>query len=89
MKKILMKYTCHSGEYEFSGHTVLDIRPRQKVETQVHNYFMEFYGEGNTCKKDCEKLVSYSYNGGEVAVDHIFIREISESDAEVLTRLNV
>ncbi|MBE3144544.1 MAG: hypothetical protein IMZ61_11565 [Planctomycetes bacterium] len=88
MKKILIKYTIRSGEYEFNGHTVLNIQPRQKVETQVHNYLMDFYGN-NTCKKDCERLNSYLYNGGEVAVDHISFKEISESDAEVLTRLNV
>jgi hypothetical protein len=89
VKKILVKFTQRCGEYEFSGHTVLDIRPRQKVGTQVHNYFMDFYGKENTCKKNCEKLVSYLYNMGEVGVDHILVREISEPDAEILSRLNV
>ena len=89
MKKILVKYTCRCGEYEFSGHTVLDIQPRQRVKTQVHNYLRAFYGEGNACEKLCEKLVSYYYNGGVIAVDHISWRGISEFDAEVLSRLNV
>jgi hypothetical protein len=89
MKKILVKYVCRSGEYEFRGHKVLDIQPRQRVNTQVHNYLMDFYGKGNTCERLCETLVSYYYNGGEIAVDHISWRGISESDADVLSRLNV
>lgn len=68
---------------------MLSLTPRQIVETQVHNYFLDFYGEENVCKKDCEKGVSYLYNGGEVAVDHIICRDITESDAEVLSRLGL
>ena len=86
-KLILVKYTCVSGEYEFSGHTVMAMSSRCKPETQIHNYFSCFYGESNTCKDSTKEF--YLYNGGEVGVKKISWHEISESDAEVLSRLNV
>jgi hypothetical protein len=88
MRKFLVKFTNHSGEYEFNGHTIIELKPRERITAQVHRYFMDFYGEGST-SLGCEKLNSYLYNAGEVAVDHISWRGISESDAEVLSRLNV
>jgi hypothetical protein len=93
MKKrsILVKYTCKCGEYEFSGHSILELSPRQKISTQVHLYFKDFYGSENLVEanKVNGEPNNYLYNGGEVAVDHIFCQEISESDAEVLRRLNI
>ena len=93
MKKrfILVKYTCRSGEYEFSGHSVLELRSRQKASTQIHLYFKDFYGNGSLeeANKVNGEPDNYTYNGGEVAVNHISYQEISESDSEVLKRLNI
>jgi hypothetical protein len=84
---LLIKYTCHSGEYEFSGHATITLTPRQKPETQVHNYFKDFYGEGNT--EDFNKLDSYTYNLGEVAVDDISYRFITQEQYEVLKEVGL
>jgi hypothetical protein len=86
---ILVKYTCVSGEYEFSGHTILTLLPRQKAETHVHEYFKDFYGEGNLEKKDTRKLDWYLYNGGEVAVKHVSFQEITQEQYDVLIKLGL
>jgi hypothetical protein len=71
-----------SYEIEYSKHAFFIPDP-----TFEKSFFT--YGKENTCEKLCEKMVSYYYNGGEVAVDHIFWRGISQSDADILSRLNV
>ena len=83
---ILVKYDYCCGEYNFCGHSVLTINPRQKPETKIDKYFKDFYGEGNlTSSKRCSY---YEYNGGEVAIDDINWQKISDQDAEVLNRLH-
>lgn len=87
MKKYLVKFTQHCGEYEFSGQTILELKPRQKIETAVHNYFLNFYEKENL--ESASRLDNYSYNMGEVCVDGICYDTISNTDAQVLQRLNV
>jgi hypothetical protein len=87
MKFYLIKYTCQVGEYEFSGQATLELRPRQRVETQVHRYFCDFYGKENL--ELAERGVSYLYNGGEVAVKRISYQEITAEQNAVLQELGV
>lgn len=89
IKNYLVSYVVVSGQYEFKKDLLLKLRPREKIRTQVHNYFLDYYGTGNVSKKDSTPWNYYSYNGGEVAISHISWQEISESDAEVLNRLHV
>lgn len=87
MKKYLIKFTQHCGEYEFSGQTILELKPRQKIETAVHNYFLNFYEKDNL--ESATRLDTYSYNMGDVCVNGISYDTISDTDAQVLQRLNV
>jgi hypothetical protein len=87
MKKYLVKFTQHCGEYEFSGQTVLELKSRQKIKTAVHNYFLNFYEKENL--ESASRLDNYSYNMGEVCVNRISYDTISDTDAQVLQRLNI
>lgn len=83
----LVKYTNQCGEFEFSGHTIIKLEPRQQIKAQMHAYFCDYYGKENL--DEAERLVSYLYNGGQVAVNHISYHPLSESDAEVFATHNV
>lgn len=87
MKHYLVKHIICCGEYEFSGHTVISLEPRQQIKAAVHEYFCDYYGEENL--DEANQLDSYLYNGGEVGCDHISWQPLSESDAEVLKALNI
>ena len=87
MKKYLVKYTQCCGEFEFSGHTVISLEPKQQIKAAVHAYFKDYYGKENL--NHAERLNSYLYNGGQVGVNHISWHPLSESDAEVLRALNI
>ena len=87
MKQYLVKYTNRCGEFEFSGHTVISLEPKQQIKAAVHAYFKDYYGEENL--DEANRLDSYLYNGGQVGVDHISWHPLSESDAEVLRALNI
>ena len=79
---ILVTYNCICGEYEFSGHCVLNLLPRQRADAQIHKYFMGFYSEGNL--EDADRLNNYSYNMGEVGVSDISWKEITPEQQETL-----
>jgi len=81
----LVNYTMFTGEYEFGGHTVLTCKPRQRISSHVHEYFMDFWG-----KAEYERQYScYMYNGDEVGVKKIYWRQITSEDRETLSRLGI
>jgi hypothetical protein len=88
MEHYLVRFTCHSGEYEFSGQTVITLtKPWKKLAAAVHRYFKDFYGKENF--DDFTKNESYSYLGGEVAVDGIYWELITPAQRQVLKDLNI
>lgn len=86
-KNYLVSYTCCCGEYEFSGQVVLLLSSRADECNAIHKYFMHFYDD--VCKEDCERLNHYLYNMGEVMVNDIRWKEITEAQAKVLHDLNI
>lgn len=90
----LVKFTCVCGEYEFGSQTVLILQPRQRIASQLHHYFQEFYGKENLVEATRSEgskhwYLSYLYNGGEVAVKQIGVYEISAEENSVLTGLGL
>ena len=87
MKTYLVKYNHTCGEFEFSGHTLISLLPKQQASTLVHAYFKDYYGKENL--EHADRCSYYIYNGGQVAVKDIVWTPISESDAEVLRAHNL
>jgi hypothetical protein len=91
-RHFLVKYTHKCGEYEFSGHTILTLKPKKNIRTEVHKYFMDFYGSNVYRKSNCTEFNrgnSYYYNGGEVAVHRIFCRKITEAQKLAIKQFNL
>lgn len=83
-RHFLVKYTHKCGEYEFSGHTILTLKPKKNIRTEVHKYFMDFYG--SKANKDGG---IYFYNGCEVAIHRIFCRKITEAQKLAIEQFNL
>ena len=85
-KHYLVGCTIVCGEYEFSSDTVLTLKPKERISTEVNRYFKGFYGEKSGRK---ESDGWYFYNAGEVAVKKIHYRQITAEQRKVLQELNV
>jgi len=90
-KHFLVGYTIVCGEYEFSGDTILTLKPKERITTEINKYFLDFYGEGGCCKRSKEEKKDgyYFYNAGEVAVKKIHYRQITNLQRQILRELNV
>jgi hypothetical protein len=80
----LVKYTHVCGQYEFSGHTILTLKPKQNIRKEIHDYFMDFYG--TKANKDGG---TYYYNGGEVGVKRIHYQKITEAQKIAIEQFNL
>ena len=84
-KKILVNFTCITGEYEFDKHKVIEVN-KQTEEDSVHDYFKNFYD----CPSGTEgKTERYFFDNGCVAINIDGWSDISEEDAKVLSRLGL
>lgn len=88
MRYYLVKFVCVVAEYEFLSHTVLTLKPREKIETQIHKYFCDFYGDESLTEAN-RTTGSYLYNAGEVGVKVKGASEISEEQAIMLEGLGL
>lgn len=83
----LIKYTHVCGQYEFSGHTILTLKPKENIRHEIHEYFMDFYGENADSEGTyCE---SYEYNNGEVGVRRISYHKITEAQKHAIKEFNL
>ena len=88
----LLQYTIRNGEYEFDGHSTIGLNAKEseteeKIKTEIHNYFMEFYGEGHTDEN--KPLDYYMYLNGEIMVKKINYREITKEQIDLLNNLGL
>ena len=88
----LLQYTIRHGECEFDGHSTIGLSAKEseteeKLKTEIHDYFMEFYGEDHT--NENEALDYYMYLDGEFMVKKIGYREITKEQIDILNSLGL
>lgn len=86
MKHYLFKFTIQCGEYEFSDNFIMTGKTEKAAAKKAHKYLMEYYGDG--AEYD-ENYKTYFYNCGEVSVKKVYCQEISESNAQIISQLQL
>jgi hypothetical protein len=88
-KYILINYTFISGEHEISSNTIVNVpdgASKIQIKNEVHEHMLNFWGVPGECVRWCE---SYSYFGGEIAVNVKGWHTLDLADILVLRRLDL
>ena len=82
-KLYLVTFDFVCGEYKQIFHKVFYSKDAEDLENKIHEYLIDYYGEGNTSEVDGN---DYYYWYGEIAVRHAGWEEITSFE-QLVNRL--
>lgn len=79
---VAVSFVCSLGEFELKSMSVLQITDLPSTAREVHEYFLDFYGEPNAEKTGPSE---FTYENG-IVIELEAVADISEGEMEMIRK---